>query len=234
MKYSIDKNVFDLNPNIKFGILVGHNIQNTETMKNDEERLRRAELKMRNETKPEQLRELHNVALYREVMIKSGINPNKYPPSVEAMFKRIIKGGELPVINALVDLCNAVSVENGISLGGHDLNDIHEDLEVRYSRKGDIFLPFGAEGYEEVPEGELVFASGNVVQTLKWVWRQSELGKLTLNSHDVFFQLVGFEYEEGSTLYNSMNEIEFLIKNRFQGVCTKYIVDVNNQFIEFN
>lgn len=234
MKYSIDKNVFDLNPNIKFGILVGHDIQNTKTMKNDEDRLRDAEIKMRKEIKLEQLRELHNVALYREVMTKSGINPNKYPPSVEAMFKRILKGRELPVINALVDLCNAVSVENGISLGGHDLNDIHEDLEVRYSREGDIFLPFGAEGYEEVPEGELVFASGNVVQTLKWVWRQSELGKLTLNSHDVFFQLVGFEYEEGTSLFNSMNEIESLIKNRFQGVCNKYIVDVNNQFIEFN
>lgn len=234
MKYTIDKSIFELNPGIKFGILVGHNIQNSNTRAEDEERLRKAEIKMREEIEPEKLRELHNVALYRDVMLKSGINPNKYPPSVEAMFKRIIKGGQLPVINALVDLCNAVSIENGISLGGHDLNDIHENLEVRYSKQGDVFLPFGAEKYEDVPEGELVFTSGNVVQTLKWVWRQSELGKITLDSYDVFFQLVGFEYEEGSSLYNAMNEIEFLVKDRFKGTCSKYIVDMNNQFIEFN
>lgn len=233
MKYTVNKSVFDLNPNIKFGIIIGHNIQNSETTPEDRERLSKAEAKMREEIKPEQLRELHNVALYRDVMIKSGINPNKYPPSVEAMFKRIIKGGELPNINALVDLCNAISIENGLSLGGHDLADIHEDLEVRYSRSRDIFLPFGEEKYEDVPEGELVFTSGNVVQTLKWVWRQSELGKITLDSHDVFFQLVGFEYEEGSSLYTAMSEIESLVKNRFQGVCTKYLVDVNNQYIEF-
>jgi DNA/RNA-binding domain of Phe-tRNA-synthetase-like protein len=152
---------------------------------------------------------------------------------VEAMFKRIVKGGSLPVINALVDLCNAVSVENGISLGGHDLKDIHEDLEVRYSRKGDVFLPFGSETYEDVPEGELVFTSGNLVQTLKWVWRQSELGKLTLGSSHVFFQLVGFEYTESSSLFEAMKDIEDLIINRFQGSCRKYLVDINNQSIEF-
>ncbi|SET82787.1 B3/4 domain-containing protein, partial [Natronincola peptidivorans] len=42
----------------------------------------------------------------------------------------------MPLINALVDLCNAVSIEQCISLGAHDLKDIHEDLEVRFSREG--------------------------------------------------------------------------------------------------
>ncbi len=233
MKYTIDKSVFELNPNIKFGILVGKNIVNSETTAKDEERLRKAESKMREEIKPENLRDLHNVALYRDIMVKSGINPNKYPPSVEAMFKRIIKGGQLPIINALVDLCNAVSVEQGISLGGHDLKDIHEDLEVRYSRKGDVFLPFGGKEYEDVPEGELVFVSGNVVQTLKWVWRQSELGKLTNESNNIFFQLVGFEYNEESTLYKAMVDIENLVIERFNGSIKKYIVDISNPTIEF-
>lgn len=234
MKYTVDKSVFELNPEIKFGILIGHDLKNSETKSNDEKRLRSAETKMREQIVPERLRELHNVALYRDVMLKSGINPNKYPPSVEAMFKRIIKGGELPLINALVDLCNAVSIENGISLGGHDLNDIHENLEVRYSKQGDVFLPFGAEEYEDVPPDELVFTSGNVVQTLKWVWRQSELGKMTIDTHHVFFQLVGFEYKEGSSLINAMNEIESLVKDRFNGTCDRYIIDANNPSIEFS
>ncbi len=233
MKYTIDKSVFDLKPNIKFGIIVGHNIVNSETSAEDEQRLRNAENKMRNEISQEQLRELHNVKNYREVMTASGLNPNKYPPSVEAMFKRVIKGGQLPVINALVDLCNAVSIEQGISMGGHDLKDIHEDMEVRYSRKGDVFLPFGCTEYEDVPENELIFTSGNVVQTLKWVWRQSELGKVTLDSSDIFFQLVGFEYEENSSLYNAMKDIEDLVVNRFKGSCTKYLVDISNNSIEF-
>jgi DNA/RNA-binding domain of Phe-tRNA-synthetase-like protein len=233
MKYTIEKSVFELNPDIKFGILIGNNIKNSETRPEDEERLRRAEGKFRNKVKPDEIRDLTNVKLYREVMKNSGINPNKYLPSVEAMFKRIVKGGQLPVINALVDLCNAVSIERGISLGGHDLIDIHDDLEVRYSRKGDIFLPFGSENYEDVEEKELIFTSGNIVQTYKWLWRQSELGKLTLESTDVFFQLVGFDYGEGSSLYEAMSDIENLIINRFHGTCRIYLVDINNPSIEF-
>lgn len=233
MKYTVDKSVFELDPKIRFGILIGNNIVNSETRPEDEERLRRAEAKMRETVKAEEIRELKNVKLYREVVKKSGINPNKYPPSVEAMFKRIVKGGQLPLINAVVDLCNAVAIEKGISLGGHDLKDIHEDLEVRYSRKGDVFLPFGCQEYEDVDENELIFTSGNIVQTNKWLWRQSELGKVTLDSTHVFFQLVGFDYEEGSSLYEAMKDIEDLVINRFQGTCRKYLVDINNQSIEF-
>ena len=228
MRYTVDKAVFEINPEIKFGILIGSNIKNSETSAEDEKRLREAEENMRKTIKAEAL---SNVALYREVMTKAGINPNKFLPSVEAMFKRILKGGALPKINALVDLCNAVSIEQIISLGGHDLSDIHEDLEVRFSREGDKFIPFGSEEPEMVEKGELVFISGNYVQTRKWVWRQSELGKITLDSKNIFFQLVGFG--DDPSLSNAMNRIEDLIINRFSGNSQKYLVDINNRHIDF-
>lgn len=233
MRYTVDTSVFAINPNIKFGILIGKNIKNSETMADDENRLRDAEKRMREIFQADQVRELPNVSFYREIMTQAGINPNKFPPSVEAMFKRILKGGSLPVINGLVDLCNAVSIEQIISLGAHDLNDIHEDLEVRFSKDGDLFLPFGATEYENVDKDELVFTSGNIVQTRKWIWRQSELGKTTVDSKDIFFQLVGFDDNKESTLNKAMEDIESLVADRFQGICEKYIVDINNKYIDF-
>ena len=233
MRYTVDKSVFGLNQDIKFGILIGKNIKNSETLADDEKRLRNAEHKMRETVQIDQVRELPNVSFYREIMTQAGINPNKFPPSVEAMYKRILKGGQLPVINALVDLCNALSIEQIISLGAHDLNDIHEDLEVRLSRKGDVFLPFGAAEYENVDDGELVFTCGNIVQTRKWIWRQSELGKTSIYSKDIFFQLVGFSDTEDSALCKAMENIEALIVDRFQGTCEKYIVSSNNTYINY-
>jgi Uncharacterized conserved protein len=233
MRYSVDASVFEINPNIKFGILIGKNIKNSETVSDDEGRLREAEKRMRENYQVNQVRELLNVSLYREFMTNAGINPNKFPPSVEAMFKRILKGGALPIINALVDLCNAVSIERIISLGAHDLHDIYKDLEVRFSKEGDIFLPFGAIEYENVDKGELVFTSGNMVQTRKWIWRQSELGKTTIGSNEIFFQLVGFDNDKEATLSKAMEDIESLVIDRFQGTCKKYIVDLNNRSIDF-
>ncbi|MCD4712714.1 MAG: hypothetical protein K8R73_05465 [Clostridiales bacterium] len=231
MKYTVDAKVFELREDIKFGIIIGKGLENSETTDEDESRLRRAEENMRTALGQEQLREVRNVALYRDVMTKSGINPNKYLVSVEAMFKRILKGGNLPKINALVDLCNAVSVEKVISLGGHDLDDIAQDMEVRFSKPEDRFLPFGAEDYEQVDEDELVFTSGNIVQTRKWVWRQSEHGKMTLNSSNIVFQLVGFGQDQ--SFDDAMKSIESLVVERFNGNCKSFVVDVYNQSIEF-
>ena len=163
MRYIVDTSVFETSSNIKFGVLIGKDIKNSETTVDDEARLRNAENRMRENFCFDQVRDLKNVSFYREVMTKAGMNPNKFSPSVEAMFRRTLKGGELPIINALVDLCNAVSIEQVISLGAHDLKDIHEDLVVRFSKDGDIFLPFEATEYENVDKGELVFTSGNIV-----------------------------------------------------------------------
>lgn len=233
MKYTVDESVFEINPNLRFGIIIGEGIKNSETSPVDEARLRSAEEKMRTSIKTEGIRDLRNVSLYREIMTKSGINANKYMASVEAMYKRIVKGGQLPLINALVDLCNAVAVEEMISLGAHDLDDIEEDLEVRFSRQGDIFLPFGETEYEDVGPGEIVFTSGNVVQTRKWLWRQSELGKTDLESNHLIFQLVGFGGNGDQSLDKALNSIEELILNRFGGRFNTFVVDKENRAIEF-
>lgn len=233
MKYSVDQSVFDLNGDVRFGIIIGKNLKNTETLPGETERLRKAEEKLREEVKIENLRETPMVKKYRDMMIAAGINPNRFPPSIEAMLKRVLKGSKLPAINSLVDLCNAISLENLISLGGHNLADINNDLMVRFSNGDDVFLPFGQTEYEKVDDHELVFTSGNVVQTRKWIWRQSEFGKVELDSKDIFFQLVGFENDENGPLKKSMDSIIELIENKFGGEYTEYILDKNNREIEF-
>lgn len=233
MRYTVEKEVFALNPQLHFGILIGKGLVNSGTTPEDTRRLRDAEESVRQSIKAEDLRSHPIVRGYRDAMEKAGINPNKYPPSTEAMLKRVLKGASLPEINALVDLCNAVSVENQISLGGHDLRDIHEDLEVRFTKGTERFLPFGAEEYEAVEAGELVFTSGDVVQTRKWIWRQSELGKMTLDTRDVFFQLVGFDACTGSPLSKALDSLEKLITERFGGECRRFVVKQSSPWIEF-
>ncbi|SHJ53928.1 B3/B4 domain-containing protein (DNA/RNA-binding domain of Phe-tRNA-synthetase) [Geosporobacter subterraneus DSM 17957] len=233
MNYTINPGVFELNPRLHFGILIGKGLNNSVSTSLDVDSMRNAENHVRQIIKEEELRSLPIIQEYRNTMEKAGINPNKYPASTEAMLKRVIKGNSLPTINALVDLCNVVSLENQISLGGHDLRDIHQDLSVCFSKGTERFLPFGAKEYETVEEGELVFTSGDIVQTRKWIWRQSELGKMTLDTKDVFFQLVGFEDNEGSSLIRALDSLEKLIKGRFGGTCQRYIVKQGNQNIEF-
>lgn len=230
MKYTVDNKVFELDPGLRFGIIIGRGLNVTESTEADTQALRRAEAELREKVAPEGVRDVPNIARYREVMTKAGINPNRFPPSVEGMFKRIVKGGSLPAINALVDLCNVVSITRQLSLGGHDLQDIDADLMVRFSGPEDIFLPFGEAEYEPIDPDELVFVSGHKVQTRKWVWRQSELGKVTTASTDIFFQLAG---NEDRSLELALADIEKLVVERFQGTYKTFIVTPDQPQIEF-
>ncbi|MFZ4857164.1 MAG: B3/4 domain-containing protein [Desulfuromonadaceae bacterium] len=233
MKYTVQPEVFELNPDLCFGIIVARAIKNSETTAEETARLRNAEQRAR-ETIPEaELKSQPIITGYRLVMERAGINPNKFQNSMEAMMKRVLKGGQLPTINSLVDLCNAVSIENQVSLGGHALEDIHDDLSVRFTRGNERFLPFGAEDYEPVEAGELVFTSGDVVQTRKWVWRQSELGKMTLDTKGVFFQLVGFDDAPGSPLMRALDSLEEVVRTKTDGIWERFVVKQGSNEIVF-
>ncbi len=233
MKYSVEPWLFEKVPDVCFGILIGENMSNTASSDEDDQALRRAESKLRGDLGNKDPKEEPYIARYRSALQDVGINPNKYTNSVEAMCKRIIKGSSLSSINSLVDVCNAISLEEIISLGGHDLKEIREDLWVRKSRKGDVYLPFGSTSYEELGDGEVIFASGNIVQTRQWLWRQSEIGKMTLDTKNVFFQLVGFEGEHFIRLESAMNSLATSITDRFNGTVRKYLVNKGSQGIEF-
>jgi len=63
------------------------------------------------------------------------------------------------------------------------------------------------------------------------VWRQSELGKMTLDSNTIVFQLVGFG--DDPSFDNAMRSIETLVVDRFRGNYKSFVVDITNQTIEF-
>ena len=233
MKYSIDSWVFEKLPNVHFGIIVAKGIQNTETSEADSSILSKSEANLRASVDSDQIKLHPDIARYRDALQSVGINPNKFMNSVEAMSKRVVKGSDLPRINALVDLCNAIALDEMVSLGAHDLADIDEDLMVRMSKDGDCFLPFASDTFETVPAGELVFVSGEKVQTRQWLWRQSELGKITETSKNIFFQLVGFDDGHLENLKNAMRAVEQLLDQRFGGEYTTYILNASQREIEF-
>lgn len=233
MKYSVEQWVFDKNPEACFGIIVCKGLKNSKSSTQDSKALEAAEHFIRESIEPSALKTFPQIAQYRDALRRVEINPNKFMNSVEAMSKRVVKSGSLPRINALVDLCNAVALKEVISLGAHDLADIDADLSVRLSKEGDVFRPFGSESFEEVAPGELVFTSGQKIQTRQWLWRQSELGKITLDSSDIIFQLVGFKGDYYDNFKNAMREVEGLIADRFDGTYRSYIVNKDSKMIEF-
>ena len=192
MKYTISPEVLALAPDIVIYLLVAKDLTNGPSDQHDAHLLRQAEQQFRSRHGESDIRQLPAVAAYRGLMEKAGLNPNRYPPSIEAMLRRIVKGSQLPLINQVVDRLNVISLVTQLSMGGHDRRELPGDLAFRLTRPGDRFLAMGSSTWEDVPPGELAWLSGHEVQTRRGLWRQSERGKMALDSSDIFFHVVGF------------------------------------------
>jgi len=104
---------------------------------------------------------------------------HKYLSSIEAMVKRVLKGGELPYINTLSALGNMTSLKHLVPVGGHDVGVCTEPLWLGFADGTETFTAFGTTEIEHPEPGEVVYLSGKTVLCRRWTWRQAEVTKLT-------------------------------------------------------
>ena len=108
MKFEVSKYFFDKVEDAVFGVVVVKNFNNkvsydyinnmfNESLKTSKEKFLNVKIKEEDWIQP-----------YREAFRKLNINPNKYMCSIEALITRISKGNDIPNINSIVDLGNAL------------------------------------------------------------------------------------------------------------------------------
>ncbi len=225
MNFVIEKEIFRALPTMYVGVVVAKDVDNRKKSPGIEQLLDQAIAAAEQRFSGKKVKEEPDILPYREAFRTLGINPNKYMCSIEALFTRISKGKGMPRINPLVDLNNAVSLLNTLPMGTHDLGLSEEDIVIRCSRPGDVFLPFGADD-EETPEpGEVVYAVGSQVRTRRWTWRQSEYGKIDENTSFVFFPIDGFTGVNDDKVRSASEQLEALLREHFACETVRGFVD---------
>lgn len=225
--FRVAPEIFQKLPNACFGVVVVRGINNQIIQPEISAFFEATQKELFEKLLSRKAKEYPPIAPYREAFQSLEINPNKYPPSIEALASRIEKGKMLPSINPIVDLGNAISLKHAIPLGAHDLDSSKEDLEVRLSQPGDQFIPFGAPEPEIIDPDEILYVSGHQVKTRRWIWRQSEFGKITPESTNIFFPLDGFETINGDQTKAARDELAALLEKYFQ--VTPFVGWVNKE-----
>ncbi|MCU0284773.1 MAG: phenylalanine--tRNA ligase beta subunit-related protein [Acidobacteria bacterium] len=67
------------------------------------------------------------------------VDPTKYRPSSEALWRRMKKGLDFPIVNPFVDLTNFLSLKYQVPYGLYDLDKIAGDIEIRQGCEGDSY-----------------------------------------------------------------------------------------------
>ena len=118
-----------------------------------------------------------------------GANPKKTPSSVEALWKRVDKTGELPVIDPVVDLYNELSVRFGAAFGGEDAACYEGVPRLVKAAGGEAFdtMRDGVPVIEQVEAGEIIWRDDRGVTCRRWNWRQCKRTALTATSTALWF-----------------------------------------------
>lgn len=215
MKFIVEKDIFDKLPTACFGVVMAKGIDNGKPYSEIDRLLNTSIELAAKRFDGKKVKDEADILPYREAFRALDINPNKYLCSVEALFTRIAKGKGMPHINPVVDLGNAVSLKYTLPMGAHDLGGCNEDICIRLARQGDTFLPFGGDTEETPDSGEVVYAVGNQIRTRRWTWRQSEHGKITTESSNIFFPIDGFTDFNRERVIAARDELQSLIKQIF-------------------
>jgi DNA/RNA-binding domain of Phe-tRNA-synthetase-like protein len=117
-----------------------------------------------------------------------GKDPARYRNSAEALLRRVVGGKGLPVINAVVDVINLVSVESRLPVGLYDLGHVVGEIVFRSGRAGETYKGIGK--YDLNLEGLPVFV--DTVGPHGSATSDSERTMVTAETREVLAVIVSF------------------------------------------
>lgn len=142
--------------------------------------------------------ELHN---------KVGVPRRKNLPASENLIKLLVKREELVQINKAVDIYNIVSIESKLCLGAHDIDKVTGNVYLKITDGSENFIPLGSEETKPVGKGEYSFVDDDN-DVICWLdIRQVDKTKVTEESKNVLYFIIGNEENTYEDLEKVANEI---------------------------
>jgi len=234
MLFSIQKELFNLLPDLTIGMVLARDVDNTHSSKEIDDLLIHAIEELKRNFNVEKAQDHPRIKPWRMAFSKLNISGSKFPSSIESMARRVLRGDPFPKINPLVDLYNSLSLKYLVPMGGHDLDTLKGNIYLRFAEGWEPFTPMGGGETMMVPKGELVYRDDQEVLTRNWVWRQCEKDKATEKTKNIFIPIdvlgeVGRECAD-----EIIQELSGLIPRYLGGTLFSATLNKENPSMEFH
>ncbi len=232
MRYILSEKILEKFPTASLAIIAVRGIDNSNSNQEILGMLRFIEEEIRIKFQNTILSEHPRIKMWREAYSAFGSKPSKYICSVEAMIKRILKGGSIPDINSIVNLYNYISLKCLISAGGDDADRIEGDVALTLANGDEKFLEIGKTEAEHPDKGEAIFKDAKDVLGRKWNWRQSDKTKITKESRNINLQIEGVHPVAKKEIMEAGSELAALLDKFFNAKSKIYFLDKGNALAE--
>ena len=210
----IDKRVFDKFPSFRRGLVVARKMNN----RGDSEELQGLlnEALADAAAGPIDLKTDPRTSVWNEAYRDLGCNPNKFPPAHLALLKRVQKPGvSIPFINKAVAVMNDNSIRGALPVGGDDLLQAGEILELRPAEGSELFMPLNNPDKIEHPDaGEIIYvvAETQEVMCRRWNWRNGYKTRITEETEALVMNIDGLGNDSEKRTISVRNRVARMLE----------------------
>lgn len=223
-KFVMEKDFLEIFPDAKIGILVCRGIDNHIK---DENRyadyLAEAQRKAGKHITNPEFTENPIIRTWRDAFYKFKTKKGARC-SIEALLKRVSKGGEIGCINPLVDIYNGISLKYGVPVGGEDIDKFQGDNRLTVADGSEEFITYGSDKSEPPYPGEVVYKDDGGAICRCFNWRESVRTMLTEETVNAFMCIETVAGERDDELDAALDELKTLIEKELGGTVEKHIL----------
>lgn len=233
MKLVITDTMFDDFPELVLGVVILHNIDNSQNRAEIPEMLRQAEATLPGRFGSTPVIEHPYIAAWREAYRRFGAKPKDYPSSVENLTRRVLNGATIGHINNLVSLYNTISLRHILPVGGEDLDNITGD--VLLTRAGNDEPPVILLGEKEARAphaGEIIYKDEVGAICRRWNWKEADRTKMTKETQNAFLVIETLPPVPRETVETAIRELAELVRQYCGGTVSTAFLDKDNRDIE--
>jgi len=231
-KIIIEEKIFEIAPSFKWGVIVVSDIDNAKPNAKIQNLLA-AEVEKRklghNSQNPE-------VLAWDEIHRKFGSNPNKFPPSIKNLLKRIEKGTAPPFINSVVALFNYISLKYLIPCGGDDAEKIKGNLRLSIAKGDEQFIGLGSTENEPPVPGEIIYYDDQTLNIMcrRFNWRNGDFSKILPESKKLVINIDGIDPVGKETIIQARDELAELLESECSAQIETDYLDINKKELELS
>ncbi len=146
-----------------------------------------------------------HLSAWADVFRKFGAKPQRTPCSAEALRKRVLRECNLPSIDPVVDLYNAISIQYAIPVGGENIAAYVGMPRLTVADGTELFdvIKDGQLAQESPEPGEIIWRDDKGVTCRRWNWRQGVRTRLGSDDKKMWFILESLPAMPLNKLYDA-------------------------------
>jgi DNA/RNA-binding domain of Phe-tRNA-synthetase-like protein len=219
-------------PNIVGGVILAHENNNDPTSEALKEIYFAEQQAVISKIGSKPLSELAPLAAWRSAFRDFGVNPTKYRSAVEALLRRLTKKGDIPSINAVVDICNLISIRYQLPVAAFDARHLNGPITVQFSSGDENFTPLFETESEHPEPGEVIFADDTkLVVARRWCWRQSDESATRQDTTDAVFTIEAQHPNGQEYIRAALADLHVLLQNHVGGLFATGLAGPQNPIV---